>query len=49
MELNGQRITGTEDLNAVLQKLQIGDQVDAVIYRSRRQYTVTLTVEEAKN
>jgi serine protease Do len=49
MELNGQRITGTEDLNAVLQKLQIGDRVDAVIYRSRRQYTVTLTVEEDKN
>ena len=48
LSLNGQRITDMTSLNTVLYALEVGDQVEAVIYRAGKQYALTLTVTEAK-
>jgi len=51
MSLDGVQITGEDSLNQVLYSYQVGDTIQAEIYRYRNRtlYTVTLTVEEAIN
>jgi len=46
--LDGKRITGVDEMNNVLYAHNVGDTVEAVIYRGGRQYSVQLTLEEAK-
>ena len=48
LTLDGKAITNAEDLTAALYGYQVGDTVEAVIYRSYKQYTVKLIIEEAK-
>lgn len=47
LRLGEERISSQDDLNACLYGLEVGDTVEAVVYRSGRQYSVTLTVGEA--
>jgi serine protease Do len=49
ISIDDTRITGSSSLETLLYNYAPGDTVTAVIYRSGRQYTVTLTVDEAKN
>ena len=46
ISIDDTRITGPDDLDTVLYAHQVGDTVQAVIYRSGRQYAVTLTLTE---
>ena len=48
MSINGTRILSMDDLNNVLYGCEVGDIVEAVIYRAGKQYLVSLTVAEAK-
>ena len=48
LTLNGSSVTTEDELTAFLYGCQVGDHVEAVIYRSKAKHTVTLTVEEAK-
>ncbi len=47
ISVNGTRITGSEELNEVLYACQAGDTVELTVYRSRRQYTVKVTLSQA--
>jgi serine protease Do len=46
LAMDGVRITSQEDLDALVFTHQVGDTVELTIYRSGRQATVTLTVQE---
>jgi serine protease Do len=46
--LDGTTITSADELTAFLYSYNVGDTMEAVIYRSKKYYTLTLTVEEAK-
>ena len=46
--LDGKTVTTADELAAFLYDYQVGDTVEAVIYRGKKYYTITLTVEEAK-
>ena len=48
ISVSGTRITGQEDLDTFLYGCQVGDTVQAIIYRSGKQYNVTLTLTESK-
>ena len=48
MSINGTRILSMDDLNNVLYGCEVGDTVEAVIFRAGKQYLVSLTVAEAK-
>ena len=48
ISLNGKAVTSEEELTEFLYGCQVGDTVEAIIYRNKTKYTVTLTVEEAK-
>ena len=48
ISLNGKSVTSDQDLTEFLYSCQVGDTLEAVIYRNKTKYTVTLTVEEAK-
>ena len=48
ISLDGTAVSTDQELAAVLYGYQVGDQVQALIYRNQKRYTVTLTVEEAK-
>ena len=48
ISLNGKAVTSEEELTEFLYSCQVGDTVEAVIYRNKTKYTVTLTIEEAK-
>ena len=48
ISLNGKAVTCEEELTEFLYGCQVGDTVEAVIYRNKTKYTVTLTIEEAK-
>ena len=48
LTLDGTAVTNAEDLTAALYGYQVGDTIEAVIYRGYKQYSVKLTVEEAK-
>ncbi len=45
---DGTRITDTDTLRTLLYTHQAGDQVEVVIYRSGRQYQLTLTIDQAE-
>ncbi len=49
LSINNQRVTDMESMNTVLYELDVGDTVEAVIYRAGQQYRITLTVTEDKN
>jgi serine protease Do len=48
ISLNGKSVTSDQELAEFLYSCQVGDRLEAVIYRNKAKYTVTLTVEEAK-
>ena len=48
ISLDGESITTAEELTTALYGYKVGDSIEAVIYRSKKQHTITLTVEEAK-
>ena len=48
LSINGKNVTSDDELNEFLYGCQVGDTVEAVIYRNKAKYAVTLTVEEAK-
>ena len=48
ISINGVRILSMEDLNNVLYGCEVGETVEAVIFRAGKQYLVSLTVAEAK-
>ena len=47
LRIDDTRITDTQALETVLYSHQAGDQVDLIVYRSGKQYSVTLTLGEA--
>ncbi len=49
VSINGTSIATAEDLIKAVAAYKIGDPIEAVIYRDGTPYTVTLTVEEAKD
>ena len=48
VSLDGTTVTTAEELTSFLCSYQVGDTMEAVIYRSKKYHTITLTVEEAK-
>ena len=48
LSVNNQRITSMEDLQAVLYDHEVGDVVEAIIYRAGERYRVMLTLDEQK-
>ena len=48
ISLDGKTITTAEELATALYSYEVGDTIEAVIYRNRKQQAITLTVEEAK-
>ena len=48
LSINGQSITSQDALEESLYALNVGDSVEAVIYRSGEQYQLTLTLTEAR-
>ena len=48
LSVNNQRITSMEDLKAVLYDQEVGDVVEAIIYRAGERYRVMLTLDEQK-
>ena len=49
LSINGTRITDMDSMNAVLYNLNVGDTVEAMIYRAGQRYLLELTVKEDKN
>ena len=47
LSFNGSRISGSADLEQALYRCDAGDNVELILYRSRQQITVTLTLGEA--
>ena len=45
---NGKEINSSAELLAAIQSLSVGDEVEFVIYRSRTEMTVTVTLIEQK-
>ena len=48
MNINGYDIYGMDDINSVLYGCEVGESVEAIIYRSGKQYRVNLTLSESK-
>lgn len=48
VSLDGTKITTADELSSFLYSYEVGDTMEAVIYREKKYYTITLTVEEAK-
>ena len=48
MSINSHPIASMEDMNNVLYGCDVGDTVEAVIYRAGKQYLVSLTLTESK-
>ena len=48
MSINGSYITSMDELNYVLYGCEVGETVEAIIYRAGKQYRVYLTLSEAK-
>ena len=48
ISINGQRITTQEELNNLIYTMNIGDDLEAIIYRGGNQYRVRLTLTESK-
>ena len=48
MSINNIYITSMDDLNTVLYNCEVGDTVEAIIYRAGKQYRVNLTLSEWK-
>ena len=44
--LGDTRITGLDDLKAAIYDCQVGQQVEAILYRRGQQYRLTLTLQE---
>ena len=48
MSINGSYVSSMDDLNQVLYGCEVGETVEAIIYRAGKQYRVYLTLSEAK-
>lgn len=48
ISLDGKTVTNDEELTTFLCSYEVGDAIEAVIYRNKTKHTITLTVEEAK-
>jgi len=48
ISVDGTRITDQDDLETILYGYEVGDTVQAIIYRNGRQYAIILTLTEAK-
>ena len=48
LSVGGQRITSTEELTAALNQRNVGDTVQIIIFRSGRQYSAEITLQEGK-
>ena len=48
LSVNGTNVTTMDALNGAVYNLDVGDTVEVVIYRSGKQYRVSLTVTEDK-
>ena len=49
LNLDGKTVTTAEELNTALYSYKVGDTIEALIYRNKKQFTITLTVEEARS
>ena len=47
LSIQGIRVTSVDELNSALLSLNAGDAVDIIIYRNQKQYSATLTLDEA--
>ena len=47
LSVDGVRVTNADELNEVLYNHQAGDEVELVIYRSGKQYSVRVSIVEA--
>lgn len=48
ISINGNYITGMDDLNHILYSCSVGDTVETIVYRAGKQYRVYLTLSESK-
>lgn len=48
LALDGVRVTDLDSVNTILYAHTTGDQISAILYRKGRQYSVTLSLEEAR-
>jgi S1-C subfamily serine protease len=46
--IDGQQVTDTQDINAIMDKHQAGDTVSVTFYRGRKQMTLRLMLGEAR-
>ena len=49
LQVNDTRITSQDDLDSLLYGCQVGDTLEIIIYRSGKQYSGTITVQEANS
>lgn len=49
LSLDGERITGSEDLRTLLYNYKAGDTVRIILYRNREQVALDITLHESKN
>jgi S1-C subfamily serine protease len=47
--IDGQEVTDTQDINALMDKHQAGDTVSVTFYRGRKQITLKLVAGEARD
>ena len=47
ISIDGHSVTSADELTALLYEYEVGDKLNAIIYRNRKQYPVELLVEEA--
>ena len=47
ISIDGKSVTSADELAALLYEYEVGDKLNAIIYRNRKQYPVELLVEEA--
>ena len=49
LSINGQRITGMDDMKALLYDTEVGEAVEVIIYRQGERYRVELILGEKQN
>ena len=47
LSINGTRVSSVDDLNSALLSLNAGDAVSVIIYRNQKQYSTTVTLDQA--
>ena len=46
--IDGQEVTDSQDINALMDKHQAGDTISVTLYRGRKQMTIKLILGEAR-